>query len=84
MEKAYENGTMCLYQCGFNMVGYHPDFCPFCAASKEKLITSEECSARHKVIGTPVSGKITRLNSVPALGLEHAAYRIETDGKASE
>ena len=66
------------------MVGYHPDFCPFCAASKEKLITLEECSARHKVIGTPVNGKITRLNSFPALGLEHAAYRIETDGKASE
>ena len=67
--------------CGFNMVGYHPDFCPFCGAPKEKFITSEECSARFKVKGTPVNEKVTRLNSVPALGLEHAAYRIETNGK---
>lgn len=67
--------------CGFNMVGYYPDFCPFCGAPRGKFITSEECSARYKVIGTPVNEKVTRLNSVPPLGLEHAAYRIETGGK---
>ncbi|MEE9605187.1 MAG: MBL fold metallo-hydrolase, partial [Candidatus Scalindua sp.] len=32
--------------CGFNMVGYYPDECPFCGALREKLITSEECAAR--------------------------------------
>ncbi len=67
--------------CGFNMVGYYPDHCPFCGAPREKFITSEECSARFKVKGTPVNGKVTRLNSVPTLGLEHAAYRVETGGK---
>jgi hydroxyacylglutathione hydrolase len=64
--------------CGFNMVGFHPDSCPFCGARKERFITAEECSARFKVVGTPVNEKVTRLNSQPALGFEHAAYRIET------
>ena len=65
--------------CGFNMIGFHPDHCPFCGADKKNFITAEECSARFKVIGTPVNDKITRLNSHPKLGLEHAAYRIETE-----
>ena len=64
--------------CGFNMVGFHPDTCPFCGARKERFITAEECSARFKVVSTPVNEKVTRLNSEPALGYEHAAYRIET------
>jgi hydroxyacylglutathione hydrolase len=66
--------------CGFNMIGFHPEHCPFCGAAKSHFITSEECSARFRVVGTPVNGRVTRLNSVPALGIEHAAYRIETDG----
>jgi len=41
-----ENEQYVCTVCGFNMVGYHPDFCPFCDAPKEKFITSEECSAR--------------------------------------
>ena len=64
--------------CGFNMIGFHPDRCPFCGAAKKHFITVEECSARYKVVATPVSEKVTRLNSHPPLGLEHAAYRIET------
>ena len=64
--------------CGFNMVGFYPETCPFCGAAKEHFITAEECSARFRVVATPVSGKVTRLNSRPALGIEHAAYRIET------
>jgi hydroxyacylglutathione hydrolase len=64
--------------CGFNMVGYYPAHCPFCGAPQEKFLTSEECSARHRVVGTRVNDKVTRLNSIPALGFEHAAYRIET------
>jgi hydroxyacylglutathione hydrolase len=66
--------------CGFNMIGFHPDHCPFCGAAKKNFITAEECSARYKVVATPVSEKVTRLNSNPPLGLEHAAYRIETTG----
>ena len=64
--------------CGFNMIGFHPDRCPFCGAASNRFITAEECSARYKVVGTPVNDKVTRLNSHPPLGLEHAAYRIET------
>jgi glyoxylase-like metal-dependent hydrolase (beta-lactamase superfamily II) len=64
--------------CGFNMIGFHPERCPFCGASARHFITAEECSARFKVVSAPVNGKVTRLNSRPALGIEHAAYRIET------
>lgn len=67
--------------CGYNIVGYYPDFCPFCGASKEKFITDEECSEKYKVVGTSVNRKVIRLNSVPALGLEHAAYHIEKEEK---
>jgi hypothetical protein len=67
--------------CGFNMVGYHPSHCPFCGAQAAKFLTWQECSARHHVEGTPITAKVTRLNSVPSLGLEHAAYRVETSAK---
>lgn len=66
--------------CGYNMVGYYPSNCPFCGAPRERFITSAECSARFKVVGTPVNEKVTRLNSFPPLGYEHSAYRIETNG----
>ena len=65
--------------CGFNMIGSYPDHCPFCGAAREHFITAEECSARYKVIATAVTEKVTRLNSHPPLGLEHAAYRIENN-----
>ena len=67
--------------CGYNMVGYYPKICPFCGASRNKFITSRECSAKFKVAGIPVSEQVTRLNSVPPLGLEHAAFRIELENK---
>jgi len=66
--------------CGFNMIGYYPDRCPFCGASNWNFITAEECSVRYRVESTPVNDKVTRLNSTPSLGFEHAAYRIETEG----
>lgn len=64
--------------CGFNMIGFHPTNCPFCGAAQTHFITAEECSARFRVAAIPVNDKVTRLNSQPALGIEHAAYRIET------
>jgi len=64
--------------CGFNMIGFHPANCPFCGAAQKHFITAEECSGRYRVSATAVNDKVTRLNSVPALGIEHAAYRIET------
>jgi hydroxyacylglutathione hydrolase len=63
---------------GLNMIGLYPDHCPFCGVAKRHFITAEECSARYKVVATPVNDKVTRLNSQPALGIEHAAYRIDT------
>ncbi|MDR4509461.1 MAG: MBL fold metallo-hydrolase [Candidatus Brocadiaceae bacterium] len=68
--------------CGFNMVGYYPEKCPFCGATRGHFITSQECSSRFRVKGFPVNEKVTRLNSVPPLGLEHSAYRIETKNKS--
>jgi hydroxyacylglutathione hydrolase len=64
--------------CGFNMIGGKPDRCPFCGAGPEKYLTADECSSRYHVQETPVNDRVTRLNSVPPLGIEHAAYRIET------
>lgn len=64
--------------CGFNMIGFYPDHCPFCGALKRHFITAEVCSARYKVVATPVNNKVTRLNPQPALGIEHDAYRIDT------
>src|SRR5690349_469291 len=64
--------------CGFNLIGFQPDACPFCSAAKEHFINAEECSARYKVVATPVDEKVTRLNTYPSLGIEHSAYRIET------
>jgi len=62
--------------CGYNMVGYHPDFCPFCGAKKTDF-------CRPKKIQTAGRSKepesVTRINSVSALGYEHAAYRVVAD-----
>ena len=63
--------------CGFNMIGFHPDKCPFCNATSDNFITSEECSKRFKVEDTRVTDTVTCLRSVPALGLEHSAYRVD-------
>lgn len=65
--------------CGYNMAGYYPGHCPFCGAGRETFITSEECSGSFHVEGTEVNEYVTRLSSIPSLGLEHAAYRVETD-----
>lgn len=65
--------------CGYNMVGYLPDSCPFCFASKNQFITAEECSERYEVVNTKVNSKVSRLNSSPRLGLEHAAYQLKTN-----
>ena len=74
-----KNQYVCLV-CGFNMIGYYPEHCPFSGAARSNFITSEECSVRFKVEGTVVNSKVTCFRSVPALGLEHAAYRVETGG----
>ncbi len=67
--------------CGYNLIGYYPNRCPFCGALRENFISSEECSQNYKIIKFKVNNKIERLNSFPSLGLEHAAYSIEIDNK---
>lgn len=64
--------------CGYNMVGDCPDHCPFCGADRSQFLTAEEASARYRVVETPITDSVSRLNSEPALGLEHAAYRVDT------
>ena len=68
-------------KCGYNMIGYYPQLCPFCGASNENFINTEECSQKFKVVSSKVNDKISRLNSHPALGLEHSAYCIENENK---
>jgi hypothetical protein len=63
------------------MIGHLPDKCPFCGATKDKFITSEECSKRFIVTETPVNDYVTRLSSEPKLGLEHAAYALQVGGE---
>jgi glyoxylase-like metal-dependent hydrolase (beta-lactamase superfamily II) len=62
------------------MIGDHPDHCPFCNATQDNFITSEECSRQYIVTATQVNDKVTQLRSVPALGLEHAAYSVAVGG----
>jgi len=62
--------------CGYNMVGYYPKRCPFCNASRDKFITSEECSKRYSVKKYCVTDDITCLTSVPRFWYEHVAYRV--------
>ena len=73
----YKDQYVCLV-CGYNMVGDYPETCPFCGASRNNFITATECSKRFKVIATPVNERVVRLHSVPPLGFEHAAYKIDT------
>jgi len=67
--------------CGFNMIGYYPEHCPFCGTLNVNFITAEECSENYNIIETKVNDKVIRLNSLPPLGLEHSAYRIETENQ---
>lgn len=66
--------------CGYNMAGYHPDFCPFCGATKDRFLSADENSALHHVEGSQVNAYVTRVNTVPRLGYEHAAYQVVADG----
>jgi hypothetical protein len=67
--------------CGYNMIGDCPETCPFCGAGRDQFLTWQDCSARFRVEATPVSERVSRLNTVPRLGIEHAVYRIEAGAK---
>ena len=65
--------------CGYNMIGQRPDVCPFCGAHHDEFLSSEEAEQLYRVTPRRVTDQVTQLMSVPRLGFEHAAYRIETD-----
>lgn len=69
---------VCL-ECGYNMIGEMPDVCPFCGARHDRFLPWDTVEKQFRVTGTPVSEGVTQLLSVPKLGYEHAAYRIETE-----
>jgi len=65
--------------CGYNMIGERPHQCPFCGAHHGEFVTSEEAEQLYRVTPTKVTDQVTQLMSIPRLGFEHAAYRVETD-----
>jgi hydroxyacylglutathione hydrolase len=64
--------------CGYNMLGDCPDHCPFCGADRSRFLTAEEASARYRVVEEPITETLSRVNSEPAIGIEHAAYRVDS------
>ena len=72
---------VCL-QCGYNMIGEMPDVCPFCGAHHDRFMTWDEVEKTYRVTAHAVNDIVSQLLSVPKLGYEHAAYRIETESGA--
>lgn len=72
---------VCL-QCGYNMIGEMLDICPFCGARHDRFMPWDEAEATYRVTSHAVNDSVGQLLSVPKLGLEHAAYRIETESAA--
>jgi hydroxyacylglutathione hydrolase len=68
---------VCL-ECGYNMIGEMLDVCPFCGASHDKFMPWDEVEKKYRVTAHDINNDVSQLLSVPKLGLEHAAYRIET------
>jgi hydroxyacylglutathione hydrolase len=68
---------VCL-ECGYNMIGQMPDVCPFCGASHDQFMPWDEVEQKYRVTAHDIKKDVSQLLSVPKLGLEHAAYRIET------
>jgi len=68
---------VCL-QCGYNMIGEMPDICPFCGARHDRFMAWDQAEKTYRVISHAVNDVVSQLLSAPKLGLEHAAYRVET------
>jgi len=68
--------------CGYNMIGEMPEVCPFCGARHDRFLSWEAVESAYRVTLERITDRVTQLRSVPRLGIEHAAYRIETGGTA--
>ncbi len=66
--------------CGYNAIGKRPQTCPFCGAARKALISADTASRRYRVTEQKITAGLTQLRCQPRLGLEHAAYSIDTDG----
>jgi hypothetical protein len=64
--------------CGYNMLGECPRHCPFCGADRSQFLTAEEATAQYRVVEEPITETLSRVNTEPAIGIEHAAYRVDT------
>lgn len=69
---------VCL-QCGYNMISLMPEVCPFCGAYHDRLMPWDEVEKKYHVTQHSVNNVVSQLLSVPKLGYEHAAYRIEAE-----
>lgn len=69
---------VCL-QCGYNMIGEMPDICPFCGARHDRFMAWDQAEKTYRVTSHAVNDVVSQLLSTPKLGLEHAAYRVETE-----
>lgn len=78
--KMLEEQYVCL-KCGYNIINFYPEFCPFCGVPKDNFITAEEGSRKYRIVSSKVNDKIIRLISYPSLGLEHSAYCLKVEGK---
>lgn len=65
--------------CGYNARGSRPAQCAFCSAPGKKMLNSDRAQRLYTVKSLPVRDRVKQLRSAPVLGLDHAAYRIETD-----
>jgi hydroxyacylglutathione hydrolase len=63
------------------MVGYLPEYCPFCGALQKNFITAKECSEQYELKIIEIKKNVSQVLSTPKLGLEHAAYQIKTENK---
>ena len=68
--------------CGYNMIGKMPALCPFCKANHDEFLNWNKAEQTYQVTKHRVNNYVTQLISEPRLGIEHAAYRIETDDGA--
>jgi hypothetical protein len=61
------------------MIGEMPEVCPFCGARHDQFLAWDETEKKYRVTTHAVNQYVSQLLSVPKLGLEHAAYRVETE-----
>jgi hydroxyacylglutathione hydrolase len=67
--------------CGYNMLGKCPGHCPFCGADRRQFLSAEAATAQYEVVEEYITETLSRVNTQPAIGIEHAAYRLDTGQK---